>query len=848
MLLYSTTAVTWMLTRQPSRKLALLATRAALLATLCASLLLLSSQRARAADEERGSPAASTPAYVKIEVFPPQVTLTDSRSQSQVVVTAWDAHNNVYDVTNQCELTVLDPEIAAVSDARVTPKSDGATELEVRLGEQRQRVPVQANGTNVKRPVAFESEVLVALSTQGCNSGACHGSPSGKGGFRLSLRAFDPQLDALTLTQEEFGRRINVLEPERSLLLQKPLMQVAHGGGVQLRKHNVAYGILRDWIAEGGRVDPPQTPRVVKLDVYPKERRVLRAPHHRQQLAVIAHFADGTARDVTLNVAYLSSNQSVATVGESGLVKGSRRGEAAILVRFLEHVETLPLMFVEDVPDFHWPDRPQANEIDRLVDAKLRQLSYAPAEVCTDAEFLRRVSLDLTGLLPKLEDTKAFLASTDPQKRAQLVDKLLDQPEFAKFWALKWGDWLRLTGKRIGDDGIFKYHRWIENAIRENMPYDQFVSQLVAASGSTLSNPPANFYRTAGDMHECVETFSQVFLGARLQCAKCHNHPFERWTQDNYYGLGAFFDRVQRKKTARPGETFVWYSDAGEVVQPRTGQVMKPWLPAEGPQDIPNDVDRRGALADWLTRHDNPYLARIEVNRIWGELFARGIVDPIDDFRDSNPPSNSELLDWLTEQFVSSGCDRKHIIRTIVNSRSYQASYRTTDDNAEDVLYFSHQEPRLLSAEQLLDAINHVTGVVDSLGSLPEATRATQLPAPDLVKLDFLKVFGQPERSTVCACERTSESNLGMAIEFFNGPFIHQKLRNEQNRFRKAMASGLSDEAIITDLYLLSVCRPPSPAELELAMKQMTVRGDRAAAFEDICWALLNTDEFLFQH
>lgn len=818
-------------------------------AAVWASLLLATLQRAQAADEASASEAsASARTYTKIEVFPPQIKLADSRSLAQVVVSAWDAQNNVYDVTEDCALTVADSKIASVRNGHVIPQGEGVTELVVQVGDQRQVIPIDATGAHSKRPVAFESEVLVALSTQGCNSGACHGSPSGKGGFRLSLRAFDAQLDSLTLTQEEFARRINVLEPEKSLLLQKPLMQVSHGGGVQLRKHNVAYGILRNWIAEGGRVDPPQTPRVVKLELYPKERRVLCAPHHRQQLAVIAHFADGTARDVTPNVAYLSSNQSVATVSENGLVTGSRRGEAAILVRFLEHVETLPLMFVEDAPDFQWPERPEFNEIDRLIDAKLRQLNYAPAELCSDAEFLRRVSLDLTGLLPKLEDTKAFLASTDPQKRAQLVDQLLDRPEFAKFWALKWGDWLRLTGKRIGNEAIFKYHRWIEDSLRENKPYDQFVRELVGASGSTLSNPPANFYRTAVDMHECVETFSQVFLGARLQCAKCHNHPFERWTQDNYYGLGAFFDRVQRKKTARPGETFVWYSDAGEVVQPRTGQTMKPWLPLEGSQEIPNDVDRRGALVEWLAKPDNPFLAKIEVNRIWGELFARGIVDPIDDFRDSNPPSNSELLDWLTEQFVASGFDRKHIIRTIVNSRTYQASYRTNEDNAEDVLYFSHQEPRLLSAEQLLDAINHVTGVVDPMGSLPETTRATQLPAPDLVKLDFLKVFGQPERSTVCACERTSESNLGMAIEFFNGPFIHQKLRSDQNRFRKAMAAGLSDEQIITDLYLLSVCRPPAPSELEVAMKQIAIRGDRASAFEDICWALLNTDEFLFQH
>ena len=786
--------------------------------------------------------------FVRLEVFPTEVVLDDARACAQLVITAWDAAGTPRDVTAEARLTPRNAELFDVNNASLRPLRDGSGQLEINLGNITELVEVKVSGSATKRSIAFESQVLVALSKQGCNSGACHGSPSGKGGFRLSLRAFDAQLDGLTLTQEEFGRRINVLEPEKSLLLEKPLMKLAHGGGIQLRSHNAAYEVLRDWIAEGARLDAPETPRVTRLQIYPAERRTLRAPHHRQQLAVIAHFADGRTEDVTRLASYASSNASVASVSEDGLVQGSRRGEAAILVRFLEHIQTLPLMFVEDAADFQWPERQAHNEIDPLVDAKLKQLQYAPAELCTDAEFLRRVSLDVTGLLPKIEQTRAFLASQDSDKRSKLIDTLLEQPEFAKFWALKWGDWLRVTDKRIGNEAVFKYHRWIENALQENMPYDRFASELIGASGSTLSNPPANFYRTAGDMHECVETFSQLFLGARLQCAKCHNHPFERWTQDNYYGLAAFFDRVQRKKTARPGEMFVWYSDTGEVVQPRTGQTMKPWLPAVGSQNIPNDSDRRAALVEWLSEPSNPFLAKVEVNRIWGEFFSRGIVDPVDDFRDSNPPSNSELLEWLTEQFVASGFDRKHIMRLILNSRTYQASYRTSESNREDVMYFSHHEPRLLGAEQLLDAINHVTDVRDPLGTLPEGTRATQLPAPDLVKIDFLKVFGQPERSTVCACERSSESNLGMAIEFFNGPFIHQKLRNEQNRFRKAIAAGRSDEEIIGELYLAAVCRPPSSAELEAALNQITIRGERAAAFEDICWALLNTDEFLFQH
>lgn len=797
--------------------------------------------------------SAQQPAtWSRLEVFPSRAILGDARESLQLVVTAFDATNQPADVTDQCVWQLSDPTVAKMAGSQLRSLGNVSElkqlEIEVKFGELTAKVPVEVKPVATPKPIAFENEVLVALSKQNCNSGACHGSPSGKGGFRLSLRAFDAQLDALTITQEEFGRRINLMEPDKSILLEKPLMIVAHGGGQQLRKSNAAYEVIRDWIAGGAKLDAPQTPRITSVEIYPKQRRVLPAPYHKQQLAVVAHFADGTQRDVTQLASYSSSNMNVATVSEGGLVSASQRGEAAILVRVLEHIEALPLMFVEDIPSFQWKDQPVHNNIDALVDAKLKQLKYAPADLCNDAEFIRRVSLDITGILPKLEETRAFLASTDPQKRSKYIDQLLEKPEYAKFWALKWGDWLRLTGKRIGDDAIYKYHRWIEDSIRENKPYNTFVSELLASTGSTLSNPPANFYRAATDMHECVETFSQLFLGARMQCAKCHNHPFERWTQDNYYGLGAFFDRVQRKKAARPGEMFIWYNDTGEVVQPRTGQAMKPWLPVAGSQDIAADVDRRTKLVEWLGKPDNPYLARIEVNRIWGELFARGIVDPVDDFRDSNPPTNSELLDWLTDQFVKSGFDRKQVIRLMLNSRTYQASYRTTDSNRDDILYFSHQEPRLLAAEQLLDAINHVTGVNDVLGALPEGTKATQLPAPDLVKLDFLKVFGQPERSTVCACERTSESNLGMAIEFFNGPFIHQKLRNENNRFRKAMAAGRSDQEIITELYLLAVCREPSATELDASLKQIGLRGDRAAGLEDICWAILNTDEFLFQH
>ncbi|MCC7333786.1 MAG: DUF1549 domain-containing protein [Pirellulaceae bacterium] len=784
----------------------------------------------------------------ELSVYPSAIELHDASAQQQIVVTGVDAQAAVRDWTRHARLSVANPELAEVRQGVVYPLASGQTELVVQVGSQLQSIPLTVNLPATPRRVDFESEVLVALSKQGCNSGACHGSPSGKGGFRLSLRAFDLQFDELTLIHEEFGRRTNPLAPEQSLLLLKPTMKVPHGGGKQLHIDSASYKILREWVAQGATADPPESARIARLEVFPNQKQILSVADGGQQLAVTAHFSDGRQRDVTHLVAYESSDGAVATVTTEGWVQPHKRGEVAVLVRCLEYIEAVPLMFVEDQADFQWSSPPQNSYVDTLVDQKLQQLQYLPAERCNDSEFLRRVSLDVIGILPSVEETTAFLADTRPDKRARFIDALLDRPEYSKFWALKWGDLLKLTGKSVGDEGVHKYYRWLEASLRDNQPYDQFARELLTGSGSTLANPPANFYRTAADMNESVETISQVFLGARLQCAKCHNHPFERWTQDNYYGLGAFFNRVERRKTQRPGELFIYFASTGEVTQPRTGEVMQPWLPKKGSIDGSGDSDRRLAFADWLVAPDNPFFARIEANRLWSHLFARGIVDPIDDFRDSNPPSNAALLDALAKDFVESGYDRKHLLRVILNSRTYQASYQTSDFNRGDTHYFSHQEPRLLGAEQLLDAINHTLSLTQTLGNLPAGTLATQMPAPDIAKVDFLKVFGQPERSTVCACERADSSNLGMAIELFNGPMMHDKLRDANNRFRVSLAAGKSVVEVIQELYLAGLCRLPSDIEIETASAHCASASEPSIGLEDVCWALFNTDEFLFQH
>ncbi len=793
------------------------------------------------------NPQAESLPLLTFEVFPPNVTLRHAKDHVQLVVTG-ETTRGMQDLTRAVKYESSDPGVVEVRDGVVYPRGNGRAELVVRAAGRAAVVSCEVTGFENPHVVSFEYETLAALSKQGCNSGACHGSPSGKGGFRLSLRAFDSAVDRVTLIREDFGRRTNPLQPESSLLLAKPLMKVAHGGGLKLTKKHVAYTVLLDWISQGCQLDPKDAPRCTSIEVYPPSGRVLKMPAHEQQLSVLAHFSDGTTRDVTDLAVYSSSDDEVASVDESGWTEGHDRGEVAIIVRYLEFIESTYITFVRDVEGFKWSNPTANNYIDDLVYGKLRQLRYLPADICTDDEFLRRAHLDVIGVLPTVEESQAFVADQDPEKRAKLIDRLLERPEYARYWALKWGDLLRMTQKAVGADGLHKYHRWLERSFRDNKPFDQFAQELLTAAGSTDENPPANFYRTTSDANDCVETISQIFLGARLQCAKCHNHPFERWTQDNYYGMAAFFNRLKREKTNRPDEIFIWVSRSGEVTQPRTGRQMKPWLPNVGELDLPGEVDRRQAFAKWLAAPDNAFLAKVGVNRMWGHLVGRGIVDPVDDFRDSNPPSNAALLEALAKDFVDHGFDRKHILRTILNSRTYQASSQTNTFNQDDDRYFSHYQPRLLSAEQLLDAIGQVTGAPESFAALPAGMKATQLPSPDIVKNEFLKIFGQPERQTVCACERSSDSNLGQALQLFNGKLIHDKLRQESNRFRKLLAEKKSDEEIVTELYMAAFSRTPNAAELAASIKHLASKDDRVSALEDICWAILNTNEFLFQH
>ncbi|WP_144995698.1 DUF1549 and DUF1553 domain-containing protein [Polystyrenella longa] len=782
----------------------------------------------------------------RIELEPGEINLVGARAVQQLVTTGFYSGEETRDLTGEVEYVSVHPAIAKVDGSRLIPVGNGETTVTAKVAGQESAVKVTVTNVEVLTPVSFKHDVLASLTKADCNSGACHGSPSGKGGFRLSLRGYDPPFDMVTLRTEYFGRRTNIVAPDESLLIKKPLMQVAHGGGRRLRKEDPMHLALVNWIGEGMKLDSEEAPSLVKIDVYPK-KRILWEKSPRQQLYVMGEFSDGSIKDLTDLTVFSSSNERVAFASPEGLVEKSNRGETTILARYLDKMSTCEISFLEDVDGFAWANPQENNFIDTLAFAKMQQLQILPSELCSDEEFLRRAYLDVTGRLPRVEEATVFLNDSSADKRAHLIDQLLETPEYAQFWSLKWSDVLRASSKKFNEVGTHKFHEWIKNVVYSDVPLNQVAYELLTASGSAYENPAANYWRASREPDEATEVTAQLFLGIRIQCAKCHNHPFERWTQDNYYGLAATFARIGRKPVSDANEEVIFMKNDGEVTQPRTGETMKVHLLLKGDVEVPADTDRRVVFADWLTAADNPFFAKATVNRIWGHLMGRGIVDPVDDFRDSNPPSNAPLLAELTQQFVNNDFSMKWAIRTIMNSRLYQLSSEKNDFNSEDEIYHSHASTRLMTAEQLLDAICDVTGVREKFAGVPIGTRTVELAEPPADHY-FLKVFGQPQREMACECERSSDSNLSQALQMINGPVIQDKLKVETGRLQTAIKAGKDDVTIINEIYLAAVSRQPEEVELNAALEHIKSSAERTQALEDVAWAVLNSKEFLFQH
>jgi len=698
--------------------------------------------------------------------------------------------------------------------------------------------------------VTFLRDVAPILNKVGCTAGACHGAAKGKNGFKLSLRGYDPQFDYEALLYDLSGRRFNRAEPGRSLMLAKPTQQVPHGGGLRFEIGSAYYRTIFNWIAQGVPFGDPATDTVRRLEVAPAEI-LMQAPGEAAAVKVTAVYGDGAVRDVSALATVESNIPDVAAVTDAQ-VKGARIGEATLLVRYQGNFATVPVTVLNPKPGFAWKPLAQNNYIDRLIDAKLQKLKIQPSPVVDDAGFLRRASLDLSGQLPTPNEVRAFVADTTKDKRSRAIDRLMASPAYVDHWTLKWGDLLQNNRKYLGEKGAYEFREWIREAIAANEPYDRMVRDLLTSGGSSYENPAANFFRVTRDAKPTMEKTTQVFLGVRMVCAQCHDHPFERWTQNQYYEMAAFFSAVGIRPGYEVGEEIVYDQRQDfDMKHPKDGRVMNPKfiLPATFTGGaVPADARRRLAYAEWLTAKDNPFFAKSTVNRVWSYFFGRGIIDPVDDIRASNPPSNPALLDALTKDFIEHGFDLRRLMRTIANSRTYQASLATNEWNAADGDNFSHAQPRRLSAEELMDAVAEATGVRPAFPEVPPDTKAEQLADPHVGPEGFLDLFGRPSRESSCECERRSDLSLPQALNLVNGRVISDAVAAADGRIAKAVLGGRGDRDLLEELYLASLSRPPNGAELEKGLKYLEGSGGRAARAQDLLWALLNSKAFLYNY
>ena len=710
-------------------------------------------------------------------------------------------------------------------------------------------VPTAAATADEER-VTFLRDVMPILNYTGCTAGACHGSAKGKNGFKLSLRGYDPEFDYRALLFEVSGRRFNRAVPEASLMLAKPTMRVPHEGGQRFEEGSDYFSTIVDWIAQGSPFGDPAADGVTKLEVKPAEI-MLAEPGGKQSLKVTAHYGDGSTRDVSKMAVVESNSTSTATIEEGGSVLGERIGEAALMVRYEGKFTTVPLTVINPKPGFEWKQLSQHNYIDEQIDAKLRRLKIQPSEAASDAVFARRVYLDLTGIPPTPEQTRAFLQDPDSSrsKRSRLIEDLVGSPAYIDHWSLKWGDLLQSNRKHLGEKGMWAFRQWIRDAIATNQPYDDFVRELLTSVGSTFQSPAANFFRVNDDPKLAMETTTQLFLGVRMVCAQCHDHPFERWTQNQYFQLAAFFAAVGMKPGFDSDEQIVYLKrDDTDFLHPKTNKPVAPeyLLASAGMPEIGAFGDSRKALAQWLTSEKNPYFAKAIANRVWSYFFGRGIIEPVDDIRGSNPPVNPALLEALEKDFVASGFDLQHLIRTIVGSRTYQAAMEANEWNEADEINFSRFQPRRLPAESLLDAMTIATGSRPDFPEVPEDFNAQQLPDPHVDAGGFLNMFGRPERESPCECERRNDLSLPLAMSLVNGPTLADAVANPEGRIAKAILAGRTDRELLEELYLASLGRFPTPAEMDQAITYLGSSPGRAAKAQDLLWALINSNSFLF--
>lgn len=815
--------------------------------TVCLRLLvvlaLLAGQASGAAPTK---PARAIPFPLRkirsLDVQPSPIRLGSANRRQQVRIVAIQADGKRWDATHHLEMTVADPKIAEVRDSAIYLRADGATELVVRAGRIVRRVPVEVRGADRFPAVHFENDILPLLSKLGCNSGGCHGKQSGQNGFKLSVFGFDPQADYGALVHEGRGRRVFPAAPKRSLLVRKAVGEAPHGGGARCQPDSLDARWLTEWIRQGTPRGAPTAPRLKGIRISPAE--IVTRPRADHQVLITALYSDGSRRDVTAAAGYSGNADRIAAADAAGRIRtGSLPGEAAITVNYQGHVGAVRVIVPQSLPkEFKTPRI--NNPIDRYVWDKLRKMGIQPSPPCDDATFLRRLHLDLLGSLPAIAEVRRFLADTDPQKRNRAIDAALKRREYADVWAQRWADVLLVDRNALGDRGAFQFHSWLREQMAANRPYNEWVAELIVASGNSGKYGPVNFYRALRTPEELTRSVSQAFLGVRLDCAQCHHHPFEKWSQEDFYGLSGFFQNLKRIKT--PGNReLVYHAGRQPVKMPLTGAPVDT-RPPDGPV-LPPDArrDPRRFLARWLTADKNPWFARVAVNRLWKHLLGRGLVEPEDDLRTTNPAVNEPLLDYLAQEFVRSGFDQKQILRLITQSQVYQRSSQALPGNQDDEQNFSHYYVKRMPAEVLLDAISQVTGVPESFSGRPLGTRAIELWDNRLPSY-FLDTFGRSARESPCQCAKSSAPTMAQALHLMNAPEIDAKIQARQGLVARTLQTEADNRRVLETFALAALGRLPNAKERRAAERLFSTSESRRAAAEDLLWTLLNSYDFLF--
>jgi hypothetical protein len=795
----------------------------------------------------------------ELTLLPPDVTLTGPHATQRLIVVAEEGGKVVADRSPDAKFTSSQPTIATVDQLGVVrPVADGEAVITATHGDSQATARVKVTKAKDAAPFSFTNDVIPLLTKAGCNSGACHGALAGKGGLKLSLRGYDPDGDHFVLTRQALGRRIDRQEPSRSLVLLKPTTAVSHGGGLRVEVDSDDYRLLSEWVASGAPGPRTDEPTLQRIEVFPAEA-VLK-PKGRLQVLVRARYSDGHTQDVTHAAKFNSTEELVAAVDGEGRVRVTGHGEAAVTVWYANRVAVarvaVPLPGAADPKVF--ADAPRANFIDDLVLKKMQALNVPPSPPCTDAEFIRRAYLDAAGILPTPEEVRKFTADAAKDKRARLVDDLLRRPEFVDYWSYKWSDLLLVSTRKLNQQAVWAFHQYVRQSVADNKPWDRFARDILTARGSDLDHGAAGYFVIHKDVSDLTEATAVTFLGMSVTCCRCHNHPLEKWTQDQYWSLANLFSRVALKNGDRGGEVIVQELPFGDVPHPRRGVAMPP-APLDG-KPLPPDstADRRAYFADWLSSPDNPYFARALVNRVWRNFLGRGLVEAEDDLRQTNPPTNEELFAALEKDFVAHKYDVRNLIRTIMTSATYQRSSKPLPGNETDDRFYSHYLIRRLPAEVILDAYSQLTGVptpfnevalgstggTAGTGAYPVGTKALQLP-DTLVVSRFLDSFGRPEREHTCSCERQQDSSVGQALHLNNGKTLNDKLRARDSRIERWLNEKVNDEEAVKRLYMLALCREPTTDELK-KFTGLMAQGERREVLEDLFWAVLTGREFLF--